>query len=757
MTSTTGARHLTAGDRVGSYVLGEHLGSGGNCDVYRARQEGLDRDVAIKLQKPDVAAAANERRRFLREARTCAGLDHPAILPVYEVGEHEGRPYLVMPYVAAGTLADRLERGLAPAEGLALLVAVAEALACAHERGIIHRDLKPENVLVTEDGEAKVADWGLARPVEDVEHLTKTGMVLGTPQYMAPEAILGKPLTARTDLYSLGLMIFEVLTGRQAFGGLSMHQTVRAQLDRPPPSLAQECPSAPEPVVDLVAALLAKNPDDRPGSASAVAAVLRQAAARRDEPSGEPYRRSTTSHTAPTIATSHVAMTAHRPTRSAERRRLVPWKAVAVLVAIAAVLVLALALRRTDRPYDFIARRARLNRLDAIDLLFDAPSPPHCRAEFATPSAAGPPPLPPMDLPMDRAQSLGGGRYALTVSLPRPIVRPTPLRLFVGAGAPAADPTTGLPLDPSPAVSALLAPFDAVGADEYARLVQHLDTLTSARPPRVPAELERFQREQQSAYAAILEDAGLGPTETMATLGRLVPDLLGDATTAFSPVARRLHVVRAVRSMTTASPYLPCPLVAAADRLGVTVGPFAPPRSVPTGWAAVSSLRTVTPGVDHQTHDGRRGPDCLWLVSSKPSKGSSSGTIARIMFRGYLDKVDTTHTCRLEAVAAATDMPWPPPTAFLDVFMFRFDTRERLLVGIDDGPFVPVYDTRQTQRRRVFTDDFDGAVASLRLGPEDLRSPTPQVTLRLEQLPHARVVQFIGIFELVLRVPAQRR
>jgi hypothetical protein len=237
----------------GFEVLGE-LGKGGMGVVYKARQAGLGRVVALKVIRAGAFASAEERARFQAEARTAAALQHPGIVRIYAVGEHAGCPYFAMEHAPAGTLAGRLRGGpLPPREAAALVSRLARAVHHAHRASVVHRDLKPANVLLTEDGGVKVADFGLARHLAGGAGLTRGGAVLGTPGYMAPEQAGGNSRDAgpAADVYALGAILYECLTGRPPFKGATALDTlwqVRSRPPRPPRKLRPEVPPALEAV-----------------------------------------------------------------------------------------------------------------------------------------------------------------------------------------------------------------------------------------------------------------------------------------------------------------------------------------------------------------------------------------------------------------------------------------------------------------------------------------------------------------------------
>jgi eukaryotic-like serine/threonine-protein kinase len=204
----------------GRYRLEARIGSGGMSTVYRALDVTLERSVAIKLMNREVASDSDQLERFRREARAVAQLSHPHIVGVIDAGEDDGRPYIVLEYVEGETLKDRIRRqGRLPiAEAVAYAIEIAHALGAAHARHIVHRDVKPQNVLIDEEGSAKVTDFGIARTLEE-DGLTADGRVLGTTDYVSPEQALGQAVTGQSDLYSLGIVLYEMLTGEVPFKG----------------------------------------------------------------------------------------------------------------------------------------------------------------------------------------------------------------------------------------------------------------------------------------------------------------------------------------------------------------------------------------------------------------------------------------------------------------------------------------------------------------------------------------------------------
>ncbi len=265
------------GQTLGQYQLVEQIGKGGMATVYKAFQPSLNRAVAIKILPPYFLHEAGFAERFTREAQAIAQLDHPNILPVYDFGKQGNISYIVMKYVPAGTLHDQLGSPMSPARALKLIEQIAGALDNAHQRGILHRDIKPSNILIDERGWVYLSDFGLAKMVEGSVQLTGSGVGVGTPAYMSPEQGQGLPVDARTDVYSLGVVLFEMLTGRVPYEAETPMAVVIKHITDPIPLPRQMNPHIPEAVERVLLKALAKEPADRFSSAGEMAAALRRA------------------------------------------------------------------------------------------------------------------------------------------------------------------------------------------------------------------------------------------------------------------------------------------------------------------------------------------------------------------------------------------------------------------------------------------------------------------------------------------------
>ena len=280
---------LTPGTKLGPYEILSPLGAGGMGEVYKARDTRLERTVAIKVLPAHLSENAEMRQRFEREARTVSSMNHPHICTLYDIGREGNIDFLVMEYIEGETLAERLKRGpLTPEEVLRYAAELADALDKAHRQGVVHRDLKPGNIMLTKTG-AKLLDFGLAKPglnsgrhdlsalsslPTEQRSLTEKGVVLGTFQYMAPEQLEGKDVDTRTDIFALGAVIYEMVTGTKAFDGTSRASLISAIMSSNPPPMSAVAPLSPAGLDRAVRICLAKDPDKRWQSAADVARAL---------------------------------------------------------------------------------------------------------------------------------------------------------------------------------------------------------------------------------------------------------------------------------------------------------------------------------------------------------------------------------------------------------------------------------------------------------------------------------------------------
>ena len=273
---------LSAGTKLGPYEILAPIGAGGMGEVYRAKDPRLGREVAIKVLPATFSQDADRLKRFEQEARAAGILNHPNITAVHDIGSANGAPYIVTELLEGETLRERLLAGSLPArKAIDFGVQIAKGLAAAHEKGIVHRDLKPENLFLTKDGRVKILDFGLAKlkagkdggSQTDLQTIsgTQPGVVLGTMGYMAPEQVRGKAADARSDIFSYGTILYEMLSGQRAFRGESAADTITAILTKEPPDLAQSNREIHGGLDRLVRHCLEKNPEERFQSARDIA------------------------------------------------------------------------------------------------------------------------------------------------------------------------------------------------------------------------------------------------------------------------------------------------------------------------------------------------------------------------------------------------------------------------------------------------------------------------------------------------------
>jgi len=265
-------------EKIGRYIIKSELGRGGMATVYRAHDPSVDREVAIKVLPREMLHDPQFRSRFEREIKMVAALEHPSIVPIYDVGDEDGQPYFVMRYMTGGSLSDSIEKGKFSVQDTARIVEkIARGLAYSHRKGIIHRDLKPDNILFDDNGDPFISDFGVAKLTESSGGLTGSG-VIGTPAYMSPEQAQGNDIDSRSDIYGLGVIIYQMLSGQQPYSADTPMGVVVKHITEPVPEILNLIPSLPHEVDDIIKTAMAKDRNNRYATTVDLAKALNVAA-----------------------------------------------------------------------------------------------------------------------------------------------------------------------------------------------------------------------------------------------------------------------------------------------------------------------------------------------------------------------------------------------------------------------------------------------------------------------------------------------
>ncbi len=451
--------HLV-GRTLGNYQILEEIGRGGMAIVYRAYQPSLNRQVAIKVLPPHFTFDRQFVERFLREAQAAASLRHPNIVVVHDVAEQNGLYYIVMEYLQGQTLRQLIEREgpLSPARVARMVERIASALDYAHQRGFVHRDVKPGNIFVGADDHPTLTDFGIAKAASGTQ-LTRSGMLIGTPEYMSPEQAQGEQVDRSTDIYALGIVVYQMLSGQVPFGGTTPHAILYKQINESPPPLRALQPGLPRALEGALARALAKDPRARYPNAEAFAKAL-----------------------AGTVTSLQPAPPATRP--------VWPWM-LGGIVGIALILIISLAILRPKSPVN--PEATALARIWETQTAEAAPTPAQSQpAATLVPTDA----LPPSPDPSTHTPTATGTTTTSTppTSTPTPSQTHTPTPTSSRTATLTATPTrTSTPTTPPPPTGVFLDNFEGYGSDASLRSAYGINAawgtnvgqLSLASPPNV--------------------------------------------------------------------------------------------------------------------------------------------------------------------------------------------------------------------------------------------------------------------------------
>ena len=729
---TTKGKKLFAG----KYQLLGRIGEGGMCEVFRAQQIHLQRDVALKVLRRELAEEADERERFLREARTCAKLEHANIVQIFEVGEAGNRPYIAMEYVDGNSLKDLNDEGITLERSLTVAREVALALASAHGTGVLHRDLKPENILIAKDGTVKVADWGLAKGLEDKEGLTRAGMVLGTPQYISPDQIRQKGVTPSADLYSLGVIIFESVSSQLPFHCSSVFEYLQAHLRREPPKLKSVLPIVPAKLDKLVNSLLDKEPAGRPATAFKVAQelhfILAQLEGKQLHDLASPLELS--------VAEGPIfGSTEQEPTKLKVQEKKGPANKLFIFVLLALLCCsLTLVLDKLGVGQTLMGGRQKralevhnlhMVAFDEIALQYSGGQAKDVvLVKIANEKE-------PISLPLSRGRQVSKELFELRCQLLAPLLEPVEVtvdeRRFL--------------LSPQPLVDKILEPVDELKGKKLVRLLSELTRLRDhfERLRRTSA-LSRLQVER--AYNDVLEGYGLNK-KAMRGLSWL-PKFIKKEHLPGSPFARRLLPLRRVNLVLADVGEVEPPWGHIDELLGIKLSLNKDQPHFKLPWRTLCYVDFGK--IVKVTHGGRARAKKLNLWMSYPEhfqklKGSAKWTtFSTLIYENTL--VTPTEVAPRRASDIVTEksidfevkpsnrLVWPPKEASLDFSLKAFGRQLSLGVRLNDGPLSIIMNGKPLGERSRQQAFFAKQWVTLPIDPRQLRRGKNTIHLSVERI-----------------------
>ena len=678
-----------------NYEVIKLLGEGAMGEVYEAQQLALERRVAIKVLKPELAKSDLERRRFLQEAKTNAKLEHPNIVPIIDSFTEGDYLCIVMELISGRSLRELINCGYKWQKTLPLLAPVARALAFAHCEGVIHRDLKPSNILVTNDDFVFVTDWGISKCLEDSTGLTKTGVIVGTPEYIAPERITQNKSLPESDLYSLGCMIHELFSGTPPFNG-GLGEVVNSQVKKIPKLFRAGPPS----IIGLTARLLDKDPKKRPTSALEVAEIIEGC----NNEVGATLNISAIHIQNATAAQTSVI------SKKDNHKRKTPFLLTLALLLLCLVcgshLIPQGSKQRGEQ--SLVIHRAVATSVEDVEIYYDGPRSDNLDFILSQTGERG-------ALSFALGKHMSGSKYALRMKLKKPIFSDSSL-LFPTLSSD----TKEFPLSMKKVVQKLFAPVDELSGERFLACIMDLCKVRGTSQKLFVTDVER-----KAEVSQFLKKYGFDE-KTCAQLKRQLPHYL-QGKTLFSPESKRIHPLLALTSLLPRKLISP-PWGVLSSFLGYSCTRG---NGIPTefNWKVLANHET-------RKREGMK-KTYLWLAAAPFfERMKEKGQRNLFQFTTQLALVSNKDAEYFPDVAKIKDEAefilhfrerklahWPPTEAVCHIVLRVFDLKHFALFSVNNSPKVPLYLTYDFSKApgEVHVTHINIPVGYLRKGKNILR------------------------------------
>ena len=647
-----------------NYEIIKLLGEGSMGEVYEAQQLALERKVAIKVLKPQLAKSELERRRFLKEAKTSAKLEHPNIVPIIDSFAEGDYLCIVMELISGRSLRELINMGYKWPETLPLLAQVARALAFAHCEGVIHRDLKPSNILVTNDDFVFVTDWGISKCLEDSTGLTKTGVILGTPEYMAPERITQNSSLPESDLYSLGCIIHELFSGTPPFHG-GLGEVVNSQV-RKIPKLFKAGPAA---IIGLTARLLDKDPKERPTSALEVAEIIENS----KNDSRITLKMSSLGGQDATSAVTSVICK-----RDEQKKKIIPFFLAIALALLCLVGGSHLLLQRpkSQKQQSLVIHRLVATSVEDVEIYYDGPRGDTLAYIVSQSNEKG-------TLSFSNGKHLSGSKYALRLKLQRPIFKDCTLsfpKLLSGKRE--------FPLSVKKALQKLFPPVDELTGDKFMACIMDLCKVRGTSK-----KLFVTDKERRNEVANTLLKYGFDE-KTILELRNRLPHYLREKT-LFAPESKRIYPLLAMTCLLPRKLISP-PWGELSSALGYscTKGNDIPPMPA---WSLLGNYETRKRDDKGKLYLWLAAPQFFERMKDKGQRDIFQFTTQLALVNKHdseafpdVSKMSTKAELNVDFITNK-GTSWPPKEAICHIVMRVFDLKHYALFSINDSPEIPLY------------------------------------------------------------------